>query len=74
MENNWEQTAKDVFNKYVGHRYPSKAELDTILYCMNLVFVATKKECANKAEIYIDTNDNQSVDKLSILEIQKPNL
>lgn len=87
---NWEVKVLELLEKY-----PEPKDMDTtdvtklILEAMNLVFEATKKECADKAEveqhdrisIFVDKmiQDEDSLykyyaNKESILNINKPNL
>ena len=90
MENNW----KEKINTIALQNGMAGEDLniyfyDTILECMNLVFEATKKECADKADVNFkkpgykeaincyDSNESSQlayVDKDSILNINKPNL
>ena len=77
MENNWKDVADKLIKRNNGLNFDYK---DVILEAMNLVFEATKKECADKAEArYNHTTiatgkDYWIVNKESILNINKPNL
>ena len=79
MENNWKEVIDKVFEETFIYETDFDAKDDIQDYTfklMNLVFEATKKECADKAEV----KDNNTtceifqVDKESILNINKPNL
>lgn len=85
MENNWESKAEAVFkNEFNLGTKPKGDEIylswenlwKATEKCMNLVFEATKKECADNAEIDYHEEGFQldHVDKESILNINKPNL
>ena len=83
MENNW----KLIIGKRLGEiddaYYPNMDSTEyaymeeAILDLMNLVFEATKKECADKADTKRECNflgEEWIIDKDSILNINKPNL
>jgi hypothetical protein len=86
MENNWEETAQKVIDKnnLITCREcicSNDDWLQGMLEAMNLVFEATKKECADKAECcegaIVDVGFeiiSADVNKESILNINKPNL
>lgn len=85
MENNWRDFAENLLNKELADDKLNSGltgeVVDVILQCMNLVFEATKKECADKAELYeLDYTDEGNIispvaiDKDSILNINKPNI
>lgn len=86
MENNWRKIALEVLqdnhsnpNGYLYRNYNQSDCIDAMLEFGNLVFEATKKECADKAEsklVYHSNHDDphDEVNKESILNINKPNL
>ena len=98
MENNWKEKAEKIFKSEFNLGVePTENELTldweyiwkATEKCMNLVFEATKKECADKANVskenlkngtkysaYMvgDLEFNYKVDKESILNIKTPNL
>ena len=90
MENNWKEKAEKIFKSEFNLGVePTENELTldweyiwkATEKCMNLVFEATKKECADKAECnYMGKDETElpiydsTVDKESILNINKPNL
>ena len=73
MENNWREKAEHVLKENDVHKLLTtttfNCSIDAILDCMNLVFEATKKECADSLNI----NPNDNLVK-RILNIKKPNL
>lgn len=81
MENNWKEKILNEFLLDVKDdmRF-SKQEVEELIERFeifgNLVFEATKEECADKAETVIDCIGNYThiVNKESILNINKPNL
>jgi len=99
MKNNWKKVAEkiledetsielqnflDINKGILGNKIHKDHILDAILEFGNLVFEATKKECAEKAsidEVGLEYDDNSmvydasiSIDENSILNIEKPNL
>lgn len=79
MENNWKEKAEQLATFYLEYSKNSLEYINcvnAILKGMNLIFEATKKECANKAEcVHISCSIGGSiVDKESVLNINKPNL
>lgn len=69
MENNWKEKAEEILPYYIN--MDREEVIDAMLEAMNLVFEATKKECADRAEA---DSPYHGVDKESILNINKPNL
>ena len=95
MENNWKEKAYQlIVGKVTTYKTFSETNqkieyfenisvdylVNKTLEAMNLVFEATKKECADKAEMtgiaYGDSTaiTDYAIDKESILNINKPNL
>jgi hypothetical protein len=83
MENNWKETAEVIFkNEFNLGTTPMDGEITlnweyiwkAVEKCMNLVFEATKKECADKAEVVFIPNLGNIVYIKSILNINKLNL
>jgi uncharacterized protein (DUF1697 family) len=85
MENNWKEKVKEIYNKNVKSILDDEGRMEAFLEFGNLVFEATKKECADKAEVrkYYENHedfknkkltDDTVVNKDSILNIEKPNL
>jgi hypothetical protein len=87
MENNWKEKAEELLREQFSVKleenelfYDETSCIDTILEAMNLVFEATKKECANKAELtdfaseFLQEGCNEAIDRESILNINKPNI
>ena len=86
MENNWKEVREKQLNYYVteveGQQMIFKDDaLNVIKSLMELVFEATKRECADAAEAYKEGafgnyygRNDVKVDKESILNIEKPNL
>ena len=85
MENNWTELAKSVLLKHLKKDRGEKvqklieivdhtSEINAILECMNLVFEATKQECADNVCCGYDRTGKKITIKDSILNIQKPNL
>ena len=84
MENNWGEFAFSLMYKHIDssvlNEYLEEVIQNTVLEAMNLVFEATKKECADKAEMtgiaYGDSTaiTDYAINKESILNINKPNL
>jgi hypothetical protein len=86
MENNWKEVAEHLAKNWLDYIDETSSEFDNcvgaIEEAMNLVFEATKKECADKAQILEDDNYfkserldiENSINKNSILNINKPNL
>lgn len=78
MENNWRGLAEEILKR--NTKFDSfdtsmfNASLDSMLEAMDLVFEATKKECANKSEWNYDINGNKVTIEQNILNINKPNL
>ena len=79
MENNWKEKiktiikSKETYSKDYSTLSLSDVE-ESILEAMNLVFEATKKECADKVNCNWIGAYFEGVDKDSILNINKPNL
>ena len=76
MENNWKEVIDKVFEETFIYETDFDAKDDIQDYTfklMNLVFEATKKECADKAEAKFKFFTKENV-KESILNINKPNL
>lgn len=88
MEDNWKEKIKELFTLnyhtiMVGYSHEEdlvdeESFTNALLEFGNLVFEATKKECAKKAKTEVDDTDEYNieifVDKDSILNIEKPNL
>ena len=84
MKNNWKEKAETLATLYLEYSDEYSTEfnncVNAILKGMDLVFEATKKECADKAEMtgvaYGDSTaiTDYVIDKESILNINKPNL
>ena len=89
IENNWKEKCLNLLEiKYGKIDLENKTNningnfwkgiIDNMLEFGNLVFEATKKECADKAELdytkHCDCGNCSDVDKESILNINKPNL
>ena len=81
MENNWKEFAEEILIKnvsYIKHSVNEDLFINALLEFGNLVFEATKKECADKARssdtITEDGDFIYFVVKESILNINKPNL
>ena len=81
MENNWGEFAFSLMYKHIDssvlNEYLEEVIQNTVLEAMNLVFEATKKECADKADTKREYNflgEEWIIDKESILNINKPNL
>ena len=92
MENNWKEIAEEIFkNEFNLDIEPKEGEITldwnyiwkATEKCMNLVFEATKQECADKAKIkhqeyetseYTYSENDFEINKESILNINKPNL
>lgn len=75
MENNWKYVADKVFEESFTSETDFDAKDDIQEYAfklMNLIFEATKKECADKAKIIQYSLYAREIDKESILTINKP--
>ena len=89
MDNNWKDVAETIFKQKFGLATEPKENEITLDWefvwqateqCMNLVFEATKKQCADNAEMTGITYGNDKsvsdyeVSRESILNVTKPNL
>ena len=86
MENNWKEKLNSLLTNSTecwngqGNLFHREDIINTMLEFGNLVFEATKRECADKAEMtgiaYGDSTSitDYAIDKESILNINKPNL
>ena len=76
MKNDWNETAETLATLYLEYaEYSTEFNncVNAILKGMDLVFEATKKECADKSEAKFQFFTKENV-KESILNINKPNL
>jgi len=87
MENNWREKASELLDKYISQPYLSMEKDEectkAMLEAMNLVFEATKKECADKStcSLYIRPNrkgtkykkveDGESFDIMNVRQMSK---
>ena len=81
MKNNWKEKAETLATLYLEYSDEYSTEfnncVNAILKGMDLVFEATKKECADKADTKREYNflgEEWIIDKDSILNINKPDL
>ena len=84
MKNNWKEKAKEIAERNIEDCFEIENITRAMLEFGNLVFEATKKECADSAKIkwVKDTDDfyggydldKTNINKESILNIKKPKL
>ena len=89
MENNWKEKAEEIAETNIEDCFEIENITRAMLEFGNLVFEATKKECADKAYLGTKTEHTYQsfyekerkemgytvvIDKESILDINKPNL
>lgn len=87
MENNWRDRIEGLihnnctnFGNSAADLYEFKEIVEVVIKFGNLVFEATKKECADKVTLtefaseFLQEGCNEAINKESILNINKPNL